>query len=566
MVLFTLFAIFLSLVTFLKVNQLESKIKKHFGEDTEPDLSIQEKKPDNSEETPRQKLGKSSLDFFISWFSHEWPLKTGALFILLGFVWLVSYAFLNNWIGPVGRISFGLITGSLILYAGSFRVKTVKSQGITLIGLGAAVITVTVASAQLIYHMFPSVIALVLIFVTSALTASISLRQNILSLAVLSLIIGNIAPLLLGTTDKNIFGLYTYLLAVTVGSIWISVYSKWKILTWISMVIVALYSLGYFFSTTVQLSAQLTPTELFQLKFFALTFTSLFFFNTLAALLTNNNPSKIDFYNAVAVGFFTFGWINGLVRPEYKSLIAIIAALSYAGASYIVFIKTKIKNAVLIYTTVALILLAVATGYEFNGPLLVIAFSVQALVLPIFAIRLLGIELGKHFFLYFVLPFLFSINSVIDYSNFRPESLTDIYTLIAVTVAFFMSGVYFYEKNKNNDKPLHNISVFLIVIGSIYGLILIWRTASITFLEVYYARMLSLLIYTLIGLFTYISGEFKKRVIMYKFGLGVLIFVILRLLIVEVWDMELTVRIITFFLIGLLFAGSVLLRRQAKSV
>ena len=37
------------------------------------------------------------------WLSTDWPMKLGAFLILLAFAWLTSYAFVNNWIGPMGR-------------------------------------------------------------------------------------------------------------------------------------------------------------------------------------------------------------------------------------------------------------------------------------------------------------------------------------------------------------------------------------------------------------------------------------------------------------------------------
>src|SRR3989344_8076346 len=37
---------------------------------------------------------------FLAWLKENWLLKLRALLLLIGFGWLVSYAFLNNWIGP----------------------------------------------------------------------------------------------------------------------------------------------------------------------------------------------------------------------------------------------------------------------------------------------------------------------------------------------------------------------------------------------------------------------------------------------------------------------------------
>ena len=125
-----------------------------------------------------------------------------------------------------------------------------------------------------------------------------------------------------------------------------------------------------------------------------------------------------------------------------------------------------------------------------------------------------------------------------------------------------LSGIYFYGKYREKGKPLHEASIVLTIIGSVFSLVLIWKVFHTIYIAENIATMIILFIYTALGLGAYVYGEMQKRTVVNKFGLGLLIFVMGRLLIVEVWNMELTTRIITFFLIGLLFIGSVLLRKS----
>src|SRR4051812_40446289 len=71
----------------------------------------------------------NSGDRFVEWLKDNWLLKLGALLLLMGFGWLVTYAFLNNWIGPMGRIALGLSAGALILALGSWRMRAFVTQG-----------------------------------------------------------------------------------------------------------------------------------------------------------------------------------------------------------------------------------------------------------------------------------------------------------------------------------------------------------------------------------------------------------------------------------------------------
>jgi hypothetical protein len=122
--------------------------------------------------------------------------------------------------------------------------------------------------------------------------------------------------------------------------------------------------------------------------------------------------------------------------------------------------------------------------------------------------------------------------------------------------------MYLYYKEEDEKRTLHSPALFLIIIGAVWGLLWIWKFFDITISNDYYVSMASLFSYTVIGLATYLTGDMQKRKIMYRFGLFLLIFVVGRLLIVDIWTMELTTRIITFFLIGILFMASVLLRKR----
>lgn len=571
MEIFTIVSLALSIYALIKIGKLESQLKKNLPtisstvesnyEKDDTSITTVTKIPDTNATFHSE---PSSIEKFIAWYAKDWPLKTGALFILLGFVWLTTYAFLNNWIGEIGRITFGLVAGALILYGGELRLRVIKSQGITLVGLGSSVMVITVYAAQSMYNMFPSLVALSIISLVMVLTALISLRHKQLPLAILSIIIAGVAPALIGSSEKNIGALYSYLLAITIGVVWLARYSKWRILLLLSLIIVSLYSLEYFFSNATTLFSYQTPQEILMLRFFALTFIGIYFLTTLASIVTNRKATLIDLQSAIAVGLFTMAWINGLVHEEYKAFVIISASVLFSIGSYATFIYTKLKEPVYAYSAVATVMLAVATGYAFDGPVLAIAFALEAFILPIIAIELFGIEIGKYMFFYYALPFIVSLSTFDSSAWERGLFHNDFYSLTVVTASFLFSGIYFYYKEKDTTSQIHTISLFILVTGCIYGLVWIWKVFHTLFTPEYLARMFTLLVYSAIGLQAYVKGERDNRKILYRFGMGLLLFVVARLLIVEIWYMQLAMRIVTFFVIGLLFSGSVLLRKTDK--
>ena len=76
--------------------------------------------------------------------------------------------------------------------------------------------------------------------------------------------------------------------------------------------------------------------------------------------------------------------------------------------------------------------------------------------------------------------------------------------------------------------------------------------------------MVALSIYTVIGIAAYLEGfKFESRALRI-YGGALLLCVVGRLLVVDVWQMELTGRIITFFLIGTLLMSTAFLSHYKK--
>jgi len=548
--------------------------------------------PDSKSALTQEKYieqGPSWFEDLVEWVKADWPLKAGALLIVLGFVWLVTYAFLNNWIGPAGRITLGLVAGSLVMAFGNQWFTRSRKQGHVLVALGASVMLVSIYAAQFKYEMFHPTVALSLTALIMALSAAVSVKHDSRALAVISLIIGGLAPVLTNAPEPSIVGLYSYLLMLCVGVLWLTQYKRWQFLTPLALILVSLYSGQYFFRDVESLRYSMRALEILQLKFFAITFTTLFFGASLAGTI-RNEKIKPALGTALLVGAFALGWINGIVQPHNQGLVTMIAAVAFAVGAYMNYSRTNVKEAVYVYTAIASILLAVATGYQFDGPVLTIMFATQAAILSIFAHRFLTKHLGYSLVLYQILPILSSIDSwesgkwncltsqqIIN--SFSPTTLyrvtaepcrvifhADFFALLLVTASLLITGYYFYQLKKSEEETTrdmshHNAGVILIVLGAVYSLALVWRTLTAGMVNDDSARMIALILYTIVGLGVYINGQINHRRVRYWFGLILLLLVIGRLLIIEVWDMALAGRIVMFFLIGLLLMGSVLLRK-----
>ena len=133
---------------------------------------------------------------FTSWIKEDWLLKLGGLLLIIGFGWLTTYAFLNNWVGPMGRITLGIIAGALFILFGYIRVKKYLHQGGVFLILGSTIILLTVFAGREFYGFFTPISALAIMFLSTALVALVSVKYDSRSIAISSLILAGVSPLL----------------------------------------------------------------------------------------------------------------------------------------------------------------------------------------------------------------------------------------------------------------------------------------------------------------------------------------------------------------------------------
>ena len=182
---------------------------------------------------------------FGAWIKEDWILKLGALLLLIGFGWLTTYAFLNNWIGPMGRITLGIIAGALILIFGWWRMQKYLHQGSIFLVLGSTVILLTIFAAREFYGFFTPLIALIAMLLSTTFVAIASVKYKTRTLALLSLILAGAAPFLTNSVNPSYVGLFSYLFVICLGAIWIVALTGWRALTPASLIIVTLYSLPH---------------------------------------------------------------------------------------------------------------------------------------------------------------------------------------------------------------------------------------------------------------------------------------------------------------------------------
>lgn len=504
-------------------------------------------------------MGPTSFDKFVEWLKEDWLLKLGALLLLIGFGWLTTYAFLNNWIGPMGRIALGIVAGALFLLLGWWRIKKYIHQGGIFLVLGSTTILLTIFAAREIYDFFTPLSALVVMFLSTAFVALASVKYNSRSLALASLILAGIAPLLTDAPSPNYVGLFSYLFVVILGAIWIVVLTGRRELTAAALLLITFYSLPHLFS--------FTSTDAGTLLLFAYAFAAVFFLTNTAGILKLKGKEIVpDLVTAAGNGLFLLAWIMTAAQDEWKSLIIAAWMIVFAVGAFLIFRITQRREPFYVYAGVGIAMLAAATSAELKGATLTIAYTIESGIIALIAYLVLrDIKIAERISLLLAGPAILSIGSITSRAWATSVIHKDFFVLLVLGLTLLGLGIFFLRRVREiEDKEPQQLNASLLVVGSLYAYTLLWLSLHAAFQNDNTAVMISLVVYTIIGLISYFYGLANDKKGLRFYGSALIGFVVGRLLLVDVWRMELAGRIVTFFLIGALLVSTAFLGKKKQ--
>ena len=534
-----------------------------------------------SQSEPKSMLNRDIFDDMlpqlVEWFRVDWALKVGALFVLMGILWFVSYAFLNNWIGPVGRITLGVLTGAAIFAFGSYVLPRSTNRGEIIVVLGAAVLLLSIYSGRVIYDMYSSLSTLGMYVLVSSTVAVLSHRYNRMTMAWLSLLIAGCAPLITNSSSRDDLMLLSYILVITISYIWLAKIKGWGDIIAGCFAMVLLYTIPLFISASnwSQLDAYVlrgtglqTSTymqDISVLKFFAIVFTMLFWGVSLISQVVEKQVSKKDVYISVLCGIYSLCWIMTLYPSEWKSLMLVVVSLTFFITAHMVMQNFEVNQGTLLYPLTAISLLLIATGLQFEGDTLQIVLAVESVALLIYSKQLRKNTVNLLVFgLFGILAYMALLNAPLLLST---PSFQLYATQVVVISTLFVPSIYLIRMSHMEDESTQTLSGLTAMAGSICIAFSATFIMKVLMDDVAVAHVLTLIGFAITGLILYISFHSEKQWYGRKgFGMLLLGYVISRLLLVEVWEMQIGLRIVTFIAIGIILMLSVKLSKDETQV
>jgi len=177
----------------------------------------------------------------------NWINRVAVITLLLGTAFLFKYGVDNDWFGPGIRVALGFTAAIISLLAGDRvwrRGQTVFAQGV--IGLGLALLYLSIYAAAMLYHLLPQSLAFVAMAAVTGAAMGLAVLYNSQAVAVLAMIGGYLTPPALSTGEDHPWILFGYVFLLNAGGLLLARNRQWKALEPIAAAATIILYAGWF--------------------------------------------------------------------------------------------------------------------------------------------------------------------------------------------------------------------------------------------------------------------------------------------------------------------------------
>ena len=310
----------------------------------------------------------------------RWFNRIGIVAIIGAVTYFLKYAFDNNWIGPSGRVAIGMLLGAAMLPWSHWLLQrgySYFSEGIA--GLGAAVMYLSVWAGCQFYKLYSQDVGFYAMIVVTVGMAAVALGRNSERIAVLSLVGGFLTPVLVSTGKDQQVVLFTYLLILGAGLLFLEFRRDWRTLTPVSFVFSQIYFWGWY-------SEFYRPGKLERTLMFATLFLVLYAALPVLRAARFFELKELDSLVVLANSALYFAALYAMLWPQYRWPLTLLV-LALSGAHVVVArLLPPLKPgesplARLLFAGLALTFATLAIPIRLDGKWITLAFSVEGAIL-----------------------------------------------------------------------------------------------------------------------------------------------------------------------------------------
>ena len=416
----------------------------------------------------------------------SWINKIGILIVVIGVAIGAKYSIENELISPLTRIILGYLVGIGLLGFGIKLKPKFEGYSAVLVSGAISIFYFITYFAYSFYDLIPQALAFVMMLIFTAFTVFTAIKYNRVVIAHIGLIGAYAVPFLLSSGSGRVDILFSYMLIINLGILFISIKKDWK----------SLHYSAFFFTWMIYgswFADKSFDSNLQGYEALGLGFATAFFLVFYGVSLFNNiiSKEKLDKVNIILIllnSFIYYGFGYGIfnghsILDSYLGLFTLFNAAIHFAVLF--FIKSKkLADSTLFYSTLGLVFtfITIAIPIQLDGNWVTLMWTAQGTIL-----FWLGKTKKISIYEKISLPILglAFISFLEDWARYRYAVNLDIHAFWNIN---FLTGIFavlgygfaVYLSRKHPDPEIEKNSPFN-TIKSFYLPVLLVLTAYLTF-------------------------------------------------------------------------------------
>ncbi len=415
----------------------------------------------------------------------QWLNRIGIAAVLIGVSYFLKFAFENNWIGPAGRVTIGILAGiAVVLWSERFRSHGFKVFSYSLKAVGIGTLYLSLWAAFQAYRLIPGGVAFAMMLAITAATAFMALAQDAQILAAFALTGAFSTPILLSTGVNHELALFAYVTILDAATLLLVIFRPWRRLLVMSYAGTLLLYVGWY-------SAYYSRSELGLTLGFATLFFAIFAIAPLVSLQPQSEaplfasiPALLAVINAGAYFLQSYVMIEE-VDKTYMAWFALALAAVYIFLSRQVHSR-KLNSATaqllhFLHLAVAVGFITVAIPIRLDAHWITIGWFVEAAVLLWIANRINSYFLSALALLAIAL----GLVRLLVFDNFQTTQLIFNMRMLTYAIAVAVLGSLAWFASQRAEETPQQIARIALVALNLLALIALSREITD-----YYARQM----------------------------------------------------------------------------
>ncbi len=315
----------------------------------------------------------------------SWINKIGILIVVIGVAIGAKYSIENELISPLTRIILGYLMGIGLLGFGIKLKPKFEGYSAVLVSGAISIFYFITYFAYSFYSLIPQVLAFVMMMIFTAFTVFTAIKYNRVVIAHIGLIGAYAVPFLLSSGSGRVDILFSYMLIINLGILFISIKKDWK----------SLHYSAFFFTWMIYgswFADKSFDSGLQGYEALGIGFATAFFLVFYGVSLFNNiiSKEKLDKVNIILILLnsfiyfgFEFGIFNGhSILDSYLGLFTLFNAAIHFAVLF--FIKSKkLADSTLFYSTLGMVFtfITIAIPIQLDGNWVTLMWTTQGTIL-----------------------------------------------------------------------------------------------------------------------------------------------------------------------------------------